>query len=641
MISLILIFFMAACPGLKVLRYAGIERENCLELFVLSEACGFAAVAEVFLCLGMAGIFTPVVLCSVFLGLFLFSAREAAFLLRCVVSSLRSFSYSLSVRWILWSSFILFIGINLLKALLPPHGPTDVLYYHMTLPKLFLAHGALATYPTFFPSFFPGNGEILFSLSLLLGGPVLVNLTHFGFVILTVMALYAYAQKYFRKEYAIVPGILYLTAPVVNSWGTMAYTGGILSFYLLILCMVLMESSKESNRRVVLVWGLLTGMALGIKYQALLLIGVLYFCVAVIKVKQWRKTFPLFSMALGIGFLVSSPWFLRNVMVTGNPVFPILQDLFPSDMIWPGRTWANDTCAAGFIRGAVEKAWENPFSPFSILFCNAFKNDDFQRFIGPLFFCFCPFFLLYRKRPFKWPLIFVIFVFSCVCVYLFRGNVRYSLVLVAFLALAGGAVGQDIACLAGKGERVFFGVIISVSVLLYAVHNYDLMLSHRRILACLDPRLTHSFLRAFERSYEPAVFANHELPEKSRVLFHGFVRYFYFDFEPVNDHLAQSEIVYDHAANGSDILKIMRLHGITHIISEDVIPEQARVHTLVYDEDPRFVEFSGKFLERIFSANGVSIYRIKYLYDERCRGTFESEVPARQEFLRGRRRADK
>ena len=138
------------------------------------------------------------------------------------------------------------------------------------------------------------------------------------------------------------------------------------------------------------------------------------------------------------------------------------------------------------------------------------------------------------------------------------------------------------------------------------------MLSNKRILTALNPRLTPYFLRAFERSYRPAEFANQNFPPGSKVLFHGFARYFYFDFDPINDHLKQRVIIYDNAKNGEDILHILENHGITHIISQDVIPERARADTILYDQDYRFREFTRKYLKKIFSANGISIYKVRY-----------------------------
>ena len=69
--------------------------------------------------------------------------------------------------------------------------------------------------------------------------------------------------------------------------------------------------------------------------------------------------------------------------------------------------------------------------------------------------------------------------------------------------------------------------------------------------------------------------------------------------------------MYDGAEGGGDILSIMRSHGITHIVRQDRIPERARSNTVIYEEDPRFIRFTRDHLEKIFSANGISVYEIK------------------------------
>jgi hypothetical protein len=117
-------------------------------------------------------------------------------------------------------------------------------------------------------------------------------------------------------------------------------------------------------------------------------------------------------------------------------------------------------------------------------------------------------------------------------------------------------------------------------------------------------------LRVFEISYVPAAWTNRNLPDDAKVLFHGFVRYFYFKFEPFNDHLSQTFINYDKAKNAEDILRILRSQNFTHIISSDKIHGNYRKDNIVYSEDHRFIDFTRKYLVKIFSANGISIYKI-------------------------------
>ncbi len=608
---LIILIFIASCLGLKFLRIVNInEKRSKLELFVLSAACGFAIISEGLLILGMIGVFQPLVIIAFVLILFALSVKEARYFLDSLFSSCSSFSFSFSTHYVVGVAFSLFVFINILKALLPPHGPTDVLYYHMTLPKLYLIHGSIQTYPTFFPSFFPSNGELIFSLCLLLGGPVFVNLTHFGFALLTVMALYVYAQKYFRKEFALLPGIIYLTSPVINSWGTMAYTDNILGFYLFLLFMIGIEfrSKKET-----ILLALLSGMALGIKYTAIPLISLLYFSLFIFRIKKWWRLLPLLGFSLITGILLASPWFIRNTVETKNPFFPILSDLFPSPLLRTEKTWSADKEGGEILLTAIKNFQKNPFSPFAYLFSGAWRCDDFQRFVSPLFLSFLPFSLSLRRNRLKWPLIVLIFFLSYLSALFLKGNIRYVTILIIILSLISGAVGQEIYHFAKSRERIFFISFLTAVVLLYSLQNYHLMLSNKRILTALNPRLTPYFLRAFERSYRVAEFANQNLPSGSKVLFHGFVRYFYFDFDPINDHIEQQVIIYDDAKNGEDILHILKNHGITHIISQDIIPKKARPNTVLYDEDYRFVEFTQKNLKKTFSANGISIYKICYL----------------------------
>ena len=59
---LIVFFFIAACPGLKFVRIAGFRRDDALELFVVSAACGFALLTLGLLLLGMADLFVPLLI---------------------------------------------------------------------------------------------------------------------------------------------------------------------------------------------------------------------------------------------------------------------------------------------------------------------------------------------------------------------------------------------------------------------------------------------------------------------------------------------------------------------------------------------------------------------------------------------------
>lgn len=607
---LFLYFFMVSSIGLMVLRLFKIRDRDAGETFILSAAIGFVVICEGLIILGLTGFFKPLPIVILFLSLFIVSAKEAKYLFQSLILSLKLPRNIAHITLLI--VFSLFIFINILKCLLPPHGPTDVLLYHMTLPKLYLAYGSIISLPTLFPSYFPSNVEVLYSLSLIIGGPVFANLTHFGFALLTVIALYIYFKKYFGSELALLPGIIYLTAPVVNSWGTMAYVSNFLGFYLFILFILFWEWREETNNKIVLVIGLITGMVMGMKYQGVLYIGIIYLCCLFILIKKSRHFITLACFALGIGIILASPWYIRNFYNTGNPFFPILNDLFPSNMIRCCGDYTTNLLGKNLFLSEPQKAFKSFFHSMGFLYTFAFEDNDYNRFIGPVFLAFFPLIFLIKRNPIKWPFISMFFLMSVVSVFLLLGSMRYSSLLLIILSILISAGIREIYVDGKKGIKLYTIILFVAVTALYSLHNYHIMLRDNRYLTAFNPKLIPSFLRRFERSFAPAEFANRNLPPGSKLLFLGsFARFYYFNFEPLSDHEEQTKIIYEGAQTAEDILSVLQNHSITHIIrTEDINPNSGREAEFI--NDTRFINFTDKYLEKIYSGNKISIYSILY-----------------------------
>jgi len=604
---LLIVLFIAACPGLRFLRLTGFEGDDPLERFVLSAACGFALITLGLLLLGMTGLFSPLLILVLPILLFVISIKEALYFVNAFISSVGSFRIRDTAQIALGIIFCGFVIINLLKALLPPHGPTDLFYYHLTLPKLFLAHEKLVTYPTFFPSFFPSNGELLFSLAFVLSGPIFANCIHFGFGLLTVLALYVYSRKYVSKAYALLPGMLFLTAPVVNSWGTMAYTANMVGVYVFLVCMLLLERSGKKGEIPVL--GLLIGMALGTKYQAIPLLGFTIGGIGLLRCKD-TGIIRTIAGALCIGVILASPWYIRNLLITGNPCFPILGDIFSSPFIRDEMTWGNDTSVSGALLSSIKRIAGDPLAPISFLFTYAWNSDDYQRFIGPFFLGLLPFSLFIRKSGIIRSLLFLTLGLCFFTPFLLRGNMRYAIILVICMSFLGGAVLQEVMVYARMAEKRALTVVLGVFIICLGLHCYHTKLSNGRVHAAVNPGLARSFLQVYERSFLPAQCANEKIPSGSKVLFHGTVRYYYFGFEPLNEYLRQTVIRYDHATDGKGIYTILANQGITHIVHDDLMHEKRRASHIFYEDDPRFIEFMTRHLRKLGSRNGMSIYAL-------------------------------
>ena len=89
--------------------------------------------------------------------------------------------------------------LTLFGALAPSNelsGDYDGLFYHLTLPKLYLLHGRISAQPWLTHSNFPFLLEMLYLLGLMLHGPILAKLFHFACGWLAVLGVYTFGRRF-------------------------------------------------------------------------------------------------------------------------------------------------------------------------------------------------------------------------------------------------------------------------------------------------------------------------------------------------------------------------------------------------------------------------------------------------------------
>ena len=93
--------------------------------------------------------------------------------------------------------FLLLIVVNLIGAL-GPEIAFDSLWYHLTLPKIFLENHRIDFIPggLFYYSVMPKLGEMLFIPGLAFGNEIIPKLTQWMFGILTSIVIYKISRKY-------------------------------------------------------------------------------------------------------------------------------------------------------------------------------------------------------------------------------------------------------------------------------------------------------------------------------------------------------------------------------------------------------------------------------------------------------------
>ena len=337
--------------------------------------------------------------------------------------------FSLAERFVLW-----IIGGALvmeLTASLAPLTGSDALHYHFATEQLVLEQGF---HPIFFltHSFLCGQSHLLILLGLALGSESLAMSFLFLGGALAALSVACLAARWVPRLYAMGFALLFLLTPLVfwqiSSSGSpdiwmAAFTGAAV--------LVIAGTRENAAFRHALLAGFLAGGVAGAKYTGCLIAAAL----AIIFLAEYRSAVKGFLFF--IAALFSGVWpFARNLIWTGDPVFPMLVSrLFPERLnTYALEALLTDTGAASShsLLQAI------PFLFFSTRRSGA--PPGFWEFCGPIVFALAPLaFLAYRNTR-EWRVRAFVWFSAGLGIFLASGMTRFLLPLlpIAFSCIAAG-----------------------------------------------------------------------------------------------------------------------------------------------------------------------------------------------------------
>lgn len=305
------LFALAAALGRRITRFMAFG--DLLEAIVFPTGLGLGLISFATFALGLVGLLTPV--------LFWVLLFVAAFLLRGdlrgVWRDVRALRFSCVGRF--ERALALFVGLSLAIAFLVTLTPPiawDAQTYHLVEAKVALERGRIAAPPDIPYFSFPSLAEMLFLAAMLLKGDIAAQLIHFGFFLLLLGAVGAFAQRYFNARVAWLAIAILVAVPSLVLVSTWAYVDLTLAFYAFGAFCALAIAHEKGDWRWFALSGALAGLALGVKYTALIVPVAL-----VILLCLWQRLrFAIVHVAFVV--LFAAPWYLRNLVFTGNPVYP-------------------------------------------------------------------------------------------------------------------------------------------------------------------------------------------------------------------------------------------------------------------------------------------------------------------------------
>ena len=272
-----------------------------------------------------------------------------------------------------------------LLALVPPWY-RDSLTYHLTLPKLFAQHATYTVGDEIIFGYFPlGWHSILGSLfvfspepSEALFNPRLVSVWLSGAIAIGTAGLASMLGA--ARLWSWVCGICFLLIPTQIEFGTSAYV----QTWLTLICLCAAGSVQEKQW----IWvGICAGLAASAKYSGLFL------CVLLIAILvQHRKHAKDVLIPM---IIIGSPFYIRNLILKGNPLFPLAYSILG------GEGW-DEIRAEGYAQTLAHYGMGRDFFDYILLWPRVFLSQDlvffFQGSLSPTIGIICLWGVLHIKK---------------------------------------------------------------------------------------------------------------------------------------------------------------------------------------------------------------------------------------------------
>lgn len=426
-----LLALISAGLGCRLLRGMGEAPEHPIDRFGLAAPLGMGLVALGALVLGwFGGLNAPglfgLLAVAAALGLAdgLRLARDLARLARPGLTEERS----TPTDRVLW----LFLVVALVATALSSMAPVtdgDALCYHLQVPKVFLTSGFVHFEPDLHETVYPLTTEMLYLVALAFRGPIACR----GVQWVLGLALAANAAALARPSLgrrAWWAGLIALLVPAVTNGMAAPLNDVALASFGAAAIVAWTRFYDRPSRETALLSGAFIGLAVGVKYPALVLGGMLFWGVVLRSLswggggKAWRDSARLGAWFALAALWVGGVWYLRAYWHTGNPVHPFFRNWF----------------GAG-LDEVLDPSWR----PLSVTFWNILtalgpltlephRFDSFAHQFGPVFLLFLPALLLEKAPRRVWGLALLGYGFLMLCMTQ-RQSMRFLLIAVGPLSV--------------------------------------------------------------------------------------------------------------------------------------------------------------------------------------------------------------
>ena len=416
---------------------------------------------------------------------------------------------------------------------LTPPTARDALIHHLAIPKLWLKNGGFYEIQWADFSYFPMNIDLLYMIPLYFQKDFIANIIHMGFGVGTAIIIYQYLKNRSDRISGLLGVLIFLSTPIVFRSSTQAYVDLGLVFFSTasVFAFIRYRNGGFQEFKWLFISSLSMGLALGTKYNALVIWFFLTLSIVFIGSRDTKKQWPSIRMG-SIFFLISlcvfSPWLIKNFMLTGNPLYPLFMGGISPMIAGENRT--------GFFQMREllygENFWETLIIPLRIFFQGQDNSTRyFDGVLNPMLILLAPFSLA-DKSFMRDKLFFLSFIiFFILTVFFLEGKafgmdqiVRYILPVIPFMSILAVMGMFNILERAMKLSvplrRILITVLLAILVLSLSRNMVYMKNYYQKItpMSYLSGRETRDeFISRHNSSYESIKYINSHTPENARI----------------------------------------------------------------------------------------------------------------------------
>jgi 4-amino-4-deoxy-L-arabinose transferase-like glycosyltransferase len=316
---------VAFCVGRKAARLLSLTFANGAEELSFSVMIGVGIIGLAVLGLGLAGLLTSIPVILLFVLLIFLSWREAARLFTLLKEGIVN-ATATKLRLTLTVLFAALLVIFAIRAMTPPHTPDEAIY-HLAVTKLFVQQGRVFPVVDNWAGNMPFLIQMIYAVCLIVKADIAAKLFSLGLAVICSLALYGFCHRFLTRRAGVVALFGFFATGMVVEVAITARVDVSLAGMLFLAAYAMMIYLQTRERGWFYASAMLAGFSIGIKYSAgiyILLLAVMYLTESFLRRQPVIDVIKRGLIYTAIVAAIASPWFIKNFVWFGNPVYPFI-----------------------------------------------------------------------------------------------------------------------------------------------------------------------------------------------------------------------------------------------------------------------------------------------------------------------------